>query len=69
MRTPAAILGLRSTSIALALTFTLSGCAGTRADEPVIGGPCEGCRLVFEGMPEAPGRPRGSRRRTSRASR
>ena len=29
------------------------------AAEPVIGGPCEGCELVFEGMPESP--PAGAR--------
>jgi len=25
------------------------------ADEPIIGGPCEGCELVFIGLPENPG--------------
>jgi protocatechuate 3,4-dioxygenase beta subunit len=29
-------------------------CAAGRASEPVLGGPCEGCELVFAGMPDDP---------------
>ena len=36
----------------LLLALAVAGCARDgRAAEPVVGGPCEGCELVFEGMP------------------
>lgn len=34
----------------VAILLLAAGCAA--AHEPVIGGPCEGCELVFVGMPE-----------------
>jgi protocatechuate 3,4-dioxygenase beta subunit len=42
-----------STALLTALLL-LARPAPTTADEPVIGGPCEGCELVFVGMPENP---------------
>lgn len=38
--------------LALTLALIASG-AATHASEPVIGGPCEGCELVFVDMPES----------------
>jgi protocatechuate 3,4-dioxygenase beta subunit len=35
-----------------ALLLVLASASWSGAAEPVIGGPCEGCELVFEGMPE-----------------
>jgi protocatechuate 3,4-dioxygenase beta subunit len=33
-------------------TVTILSAVSARAAEPVIGGPCEGCELVFSGMPD-----------------
>ena len=38
-------------AITLALVLASSGGSAIAADEPVLGGPCEGCELVFDGMP------------------
>ena len=38
--------------LALAATAAVMVSAPAVADEPVIGGPCEGCELVFVGMPD-----------------
>lgn len=34
--------------------MSFTSAAATHAAEPVIGGPCEGCELVFVDMPESP---------------
>lgn len=39
-----------TTSLLLAIGILLTGAVPT-GQEPVIGGPCEGCELVFEGLP------------------
>lgn len=39
-------------ALQLALSLLLVTVAPARADEPVIGGPCEGCEAVFLGMPD-----------------
>ena len=36
----------------LTIAIVLAGCTGSAAREPVIGGPCEDCHVVFEGMPD-----------------
>ena len=42
--------------VLLAAALALGGCARDGgAAEPVVGRPCEGCEIVFEGMPAAPG--------------
>jgi protocatechuate 3,4-dioxygenase beta subunit len=41
-------LTIRATAVAL----VLSGSSGTAAREPVLGGPCEDCHVVYEGMPD-----------------
>jgi protocatechuate 3,4-dioxygenase beta subunit len=38
--------------IAVVLGLAVSAPAGERPDEPVVGGPCEGCEAVFQGLPE-----------------
>jgi protocatechuate 3,4-dioxygenase beta subunit len=38
--------------ISLVTALVVAGGLSCGADEPVIGGPCEGCELVFNGMPE-----------------
>ena len=43
---------LRCALTILGLVLALSSAPITRAAEPVVGGPCEGCELVFVGMPE-----------------
>ncbi|HVS02295.1 MAG TPA: hypothetical protein VMT16_05955, partial [Thermoanaerobaculia bacterium] len=43
----------------LAILLAQPGCARAQevaaAREPVVGLPCDGCELVFEGLPEEPG--------------
>jgi protocatechuate 3,4-dioxygenase beta subunit len=44
----------RRPPLAGVLLAVLAGASWCAAAEPVIGGPCEGCELVFAGMPETP---------------
>lgn len=41
------------TTLAVALLATALAGATITGKEPVIGGPCEGCELVFRGMPDS----------------
>jgi protocatechuate 3,4-dioxygenase beta subunit len=45
---------MKTIAIVFSLTAGLIGCAAapTPTQEPIIGGPCEGCEYVFSGMPE-----------------
>jgi len=40
---------MRTAGILLAVLAL--GCSAGRAEEPVVGGPCEGCEAVFQGLP------------------
>jgi protocatechuate 3,4-dioxygenase beta subunit len=42
----------KSVSCLVSIAVVLAGCSGSVAREPVIGGPCEDCDLVFVGMPD-----------------
>ena len=39
-------------AVAAALLLAVAAVGASSAAEPVVGEPCEGCELVFEGMPE-----------------
>lgn len=52
----AAVLGALVTAVLfLSSSETSSEVSPSAAREPVLGGGCEGCELVFEGMPARPG--------------
>ncbi|MEY3775234.1 MAG: hypothetical protein RLZZ129_2014 [Verrucomicrobiota bacterium] len=43
------------TAIALVLGVALGAALALSRNEPVVGGPCEGCDAVFQGRPDDPG--------------
>ena len=44
-----------ATIVVACAVLAAAACAPAAADlEPIIGGPCEGCELVFEGIPPSP---------------
>lgn len=45
---------MNSLASAALVAVVLCSCATGMALEPVVGGPCEGCELVFEGLPPHP---------------